>query len=360
MKKQKLNQQLLTNALNFYNEKFDSTFSNTEQTQLLDYLFENIKYDYIFTSEKTPEQLPKTTLKLIYFIGEYKRIYELALNGSKSRDALSALGKGFSKKEKAFKATKQEMNDETLDNFIRYELFFKNLFLLALKKPAYKKVSIAILGLLYTNLPIILPLVKSYIKDLQEVEEDLPHIYQALESVYNEYFCETHLSSNKILNSAIIILYTTLKQYGLTNQLAYKHAKYLVNRFVNSNTNLPVDSFRESYITKKDIYCAGIYGGIPIFQWYIPKKLQSKQYIQNQDIKRFQKIFHIFIYELSYSDLPIDIEVGTDRPEINIDKFFDTLLENELIEKFLQNMHTQFAKKPYALLHHLEEITLIE
>ncbi|HAF29759.1 MAG TPA: hypothetical protein DCG75_12000, partial [Bacteroidales bacterium] len=69
---------------------------------------------------------------------------------------------------------------------------------------------------------------------------------------------------------------------------AFKYTKDLVYSFIDKTPEL-TDKYRKEYVTdKEDIYCAGIYNGLPIYTWYTGK---NKSYYNDKDIKKMKVIF---------------------------------------------------------------------
>jgi len=349
MKKQRLNSELISNAFSFYNKHLGAIFSDNEADNLSKKLLDTVEYDYINKNEKLPYHIPQNTLYLIYFIGEYKRAYKHSNNKDKSKKYLESLGKGNTKRRKEFEKGLVHINDEELDMSIRYEYYFRNLLLLLLKKPSYKKVSLLLLGIFYTQFNFIKPLISKTLADA----EALKALYSLQHAL--KFFEYTHLSDGKILNSSLIVIYTTLtKNLNIDRDTAYKHAKYLVNTFIDYNNNyLPTDRYRQSHITDKEIYYAGLYNGMPIFQWYINK---NKKYFEKKDKDKLKVIFKLFIKGLKDdADLPIDISTNTTRTEKTIFESINNLTDDTQLNAIIDSVHITFVQFPFGLLQYFPQ-----
>ncbi len=347
MKKQKLTNELIFNTFNFYNKNLGEVFSENETKNLSEKLLDIVEYDFLNMDERLPYILPLNTLGLIYFIGEYKKAYNYSKRTDKPKKNLESLGKGNAKKKKEFEKGLKDIYDKELDMDIRYELFFKNLLLLLLKKPSYKKVSLLLLGLFYTQYSFLKPLLSEIIGDNNEMIKALNSLEYTL-----EFFEYTHLSDGKILNSALIMIYTVLTQnLNMNGDKAYKSAKYLVDTFIDSDNGLPVDSYRQSHITERDIYYAGIYNGMPIFQWYINEK---EKYFKEKDRQKLKVILKLFLKSLnSEDDSDEEINIETMSPtEIMMLEILNNLTNDKEIDILINSVHTQFAKLPFPLLQY--------
>jgi len=345
MTKQKLTNKLMLDAFNFYHKNFKKIFSQEEEKVLSQKLLSIVKYDYLNTNANLPYIIPQNTLYLIYFICEYKKAYIHSYKTNKPTNNLESLGKGNAKKQQEFKKNLADIYDENLDKEIRFEQFFKNMLLLLLKKPSYKKVSLLLLGLFYTQYPFLKPFFNEIYKDNNERLKAINSIEYTL-----EFFEYTNLSSGKILNSALILIYTVLTQnLNMNEDTAYNYAKTLVNTFINNKNDFPVDSFRQAHITKQDIYYAGIYNGIPIFQWYINEK---EKYFKEKDRQKLKVIINLFIKGLASEDASneaTDLEAIISK-EKSILETLNNFTNDKEIDTLINSVHIQFAKLPFTLL----------
>ena len=344
MKKLKLTDELINNAFDFYNKNIGEAFSKIETENLSKKLLSIVEYDYINKDEKLPYHLPQNTLYLIYFIGEYKKAYSHSKRPDKPKKNLEALGKGNYNKQKEFEKGLNHIFDKTLDISIRYELALKNLLLLLLKKPSYKKVSLFILGILYTHYPLLKPILYKTFENEKEILLGLDALEYTL-----EFFEFTHLSDGKISNSALILIYTVLTQnLNLDGDMAFTNAKYLVDTFIDTKNDFPTGSYRQSHISKRDIYYAGIYNGMPIFQWYIN---ENQKYFKQKDKEKLKVLLKTFVKGLASDDaLFKDINLGANPAEQMITHILSNLTNDKELDALISSTHLQFAKLPFPLL----------
>lgn len=356
MKKNKLTANLIENTFDFYKKNFGKVFSDTESKKLSSKLLEIVEYDHIIKDKKLSYNLPQNTLFLIYFIGEYKKAYQYAIQNKKDKDknTLEALGKGFTNKEKAYEEGLGKIFDESLDSNDQVKSLVKSSLLLLLKKPSYKKVSMLILGSIYSNYALIKKLLNNIYRYNPTIQIFLDSTDYTL-----KYFEYTHVAETKILNSSLIIIYTVLNNnLKIDENEAFKYAKELVNTFIDSKEYM-TDKYRKSYITDKEIYYAAIYQGLPIFQWHISTK--NKPYYTDEDLFKLKVIMRIFRSEDDngfLSNYLFGSLLKTFSKKVSSKDILDSknmLDDNEKIRKWLRVSYKQFAIAPFPLLMYLPE-----
>ncbi len=356
MKKTSLSSPLINYAIEFYNTNLGEIFSPKDVERLTTKLLENIEYDYIIKNKKLSNDLPQYTLYLIYFIGEYKKAYQYAIRNKndKSKDSLESLGKGFANKEKAYEEGLEKIFDESLDSNDRVKPLIKSSLLLLLKKPSYKKVSMLILGSIYSNYALIKKLLNNIYRYNPTIQIFLDSTDYTL-----KYFEYTHVAETKILNSSLIMIYTVLNNnLKIDKNEAFTYAKELVNTFIDSKDYI-TDKYRKSYITDKEIYYAAIYQGLPIFQWHITTK--EKPYYTDEDIHKLKVIMRIFRSEDDNgftSNYLFGSVLKTFSKKVSskdIENSKNILDDNEKIREWLRISYKQFAVAPFPLLMHLPQ-----
>ena len=294
MQKTKLSTEFIKNAFDFYNENIGKVFSDSESNNLSSKLQEIIEYDNIKIYSGFSKKIPIHSLVLIYFIGEYKKAFLHATKESmkERKNTLESLGKGFESKKKEYKKNLSILNDGIIDPRSKIEVLLKKLLLMSLKNKRYSKVGMLILGLIYNNLPL-------YTRELRwyfTYDKRTQTIMDTLEDTL-KYFEYTHLSPDKIVNSLLIVLYTRLILLGLDKNKAFKWSKEITALFIDDR-DVPTDKYRLSYLTENEIYFAGLYNGMPIYQWYTGSK---ESYYDDNDVKQFQKFIKIMERESKQS-----------------------------------------------------------
>ncbi|WP_345993244.1 hypothetical protein [Sulfurimonas sp. HSL-1716] len=357
MLKIKLSYNLIFNSFSFYNKNIGDIFSENEKENLSKKLLKIVEYDYIIKNKKLPYKLPQNILYLIYFIGEYKKAYSIACQREKDdeedKDTLEALGKGSANKEKLFKENLANILDKSIHINDRLKLFFENLLLLPLKKPEYKKVALLLLGTTY----IYFPLLKNLINKIHRHNFFMQIALKAMEEAL-KFYQDTYIAKDKIINSSFIMIYTVLTQnLKMDGDKAFKHTKELVNTFIDA-TNNTADRYRQSYLTEKDIYLAGIYNGMPIFQWYISNT--EEHYYKTEDIENLKllleklynkKEFGFTEYFLASSVLRMFKNSKLNNLQ-DIDKFFH---DEQAINTWIYQIHNMFSAFPAPLLQYLPQ-----
>lgn len=351
--KSKLTHELISNAFDFYNQNLGQVFSNSEQENLSNKLLNIIEYDHILKNKKLPYDLPIQALYLIYFLGEYKKAYQYAKQDKKdkSKNTFESLGKGFAKKATAYKEGLEKALDQSIDINERMKQLIKSLMLLLLKKHEYKKVSMYLLG----SMHMIFPLIKSLFNTIHQYNTFVQMVLNAMEYT-RDYFKYTHLAEEKILNSSLIVIYTVLTQNLKVDQdKAFRYSKELVNSFIDDKGYV-TDKYRKDYLDK-DIYCAGIYQGMPIFQWYISS--QHKSYYTDEDIKKFRVLKRVFFNEKnqgftdSFMSMSILKVFNKKASSSNLTNVYASMRSDTEIRTLLLSSHKQFASAPFTLLQYL-------
>lgn len=348
MNKSKLTIELIHNAFDFYNKQLGKVFSEVETENLIEKLLHIIEYDHIIKSKNIPSHLPQYTLTIIYFIGEYKKAYQYALQDKKDKlqNTAEALQKGYPNKEKAYLENKAKMNDETLSTEDRTEALFKTMIFLLLKKSDYNKISSLLLTSVYSQYPLL----KMIFKNVDKFNKVMHLVAQTQEDALQtiEY---TYLSKDKIVNSSVIMIYTVLTSaLKLDDKEAFKYTKFFVYSFIDNSSAL-TDKYRKDYLTDKDIYCAGMYNGLPIYTWYTGS---NASYYNDEDIKKIKIIFRMIPNSKDMTLVEKDIFLNllkTYDKNMSLSDIEKVSSEEEII-KFFKSSYKQFAIAPFSLLQY--------
>jgi hypothetical protein len=349
MNKSKLTTELIENALEFYNQNLGKAFSEIETENLSKKLLNIIEYDHIIKASFLPYDLPQYTLTIIYFIGEYKKAYSYASQDKKdkNKNTAEALEKGYARKEKAYKENKEKMNDASLSPEERIEAFFKTMIFLLLKKQDYNKISILLLTSIYSQYPML----NMIFTNVDKFNKLMRLVMQAQEDALQtlEY---TYLSKDKISNSSVIMIYTVLTSaLQLDEKEAFKHTKDLVYSFIDKTAEL-TDKYRKDYLTEKDIYCAGMYNGMPIYTWYTGK---YESYYDYEDIKKMKVIIRAIpnIKDLTLMEKDVSSNMLRMYDKNMSLKDIEKIKNEEEIMKFFKLSYKQFALMPFSLFQYI-------
>lgn len=344
MQKIKLTARLISNAIEFYNTNLGAVFTTYEEEYLAKKLSEIIEFDIVKKYSAHPNKLPLTTLTIVYFIGEYKKAY--LQSKEKRADTLESLGKGYAKKQEEYKKLLALVNDKSIDKHDRVEAFFKKMLIMALKNKRYSKIGIFITTELYTQLPLYARMIKEFSSHSSKTEDILDIAKESL-----KYFEYTYLSSDKIVNSLLIIIFTKLTLIGIDEKKAFKFAKEIALTFID-DSSIHTDKYRLSYLTNNEIYLAGLYKGLPIYQWYTGS---NSSYYSDNDVKQFQKYTMIMQKELqktAFSGFMAKAlyKVLARNNPISLENALDILSSDiQRTREMLLSTHKNFAKMPMRL-----------
>lgn len=342
---------LVENSYAFYKNYFGTSFTEQEEKSLLEKVRILTKEDIVIKNSQLADDLYRNALYLIYFLGEYKKayLYSICKKKEKNTNSCEALGKGFPAKQKAYEIELSNALDPSLSMDNRLIALFKNLVFLLLKKHSYKKVSMAFLGIIYINFGFIKQLINLLHEESIFMQKSLSAMDKTL-----KYFEYTHVAPSKVLNSSLIIIYTHLVQNAkMEKELAFKEAKYFVNTYIDGIGGL-TDKYRQSFLVSNDIYCTGIYQGLPIFQWYIDR--ENKPYYAAEDIKKLRVLFRIIFSESNYGFTSAFLTqmvfkiLRIQQSSDHIKNIFAIKKDNQAISHLLKTLHLQFVNTPFSLL----------
>lgn len=340
----KLAPELINNAIDFYNTKFGTVLTDKEQEILSDKILNIVEYDTMAHHPKYPNVPPLSTMVIIYLICEYKKAY--IASKEKRSDTLESLGKGYAKKQELYKKLQAMSHNKSLGKKERIEAFFKKMLLMALKNKRYSKIGIFIAAQLYSQFPQYARKIKEFSSHNGKTEEILNIADESL-----RYFEYSYLASDKIVNSLLILLYTKLTLIGIDKKKAFKFAKDIALTFID-DSSIHTDKYRLSYLTENEIYLAGLYKGLPIYQWYTGSK---SSYYSDDDVKKFQRYTKIMqselqktafsrfisnvLYRAAIRNNPISLESALDTLASNIQRTRETIL----------GTHKTFVRMPMRL-----------
>lgn len=344
MQKTKLTSELINNVIEIYNTKFGRILTDKEQEILSDKILNIVEFDILAYHPKYPNVPPLSTIALIYCICEYKKAY--LASKEKRSDTLESLGKGFAKKQELYKKLQVMSHNKSLGKKERIEALFKKMLLIALKNKRYSKIGIFIAAQLYSQFPQYARYIKEFSSHSSKKEEILNIAEESL-----KYFEYSYLSSDKIINSLLILLYTKLTLIGIDEKKAFKFAKDIVLTFID-DSSIHTDKYRLSYLTDNEIYLAGLYKGLPIYQWYTGSK---SSYYSDDDVRQFQRYTKIMQNEMQKTAFSRFISkalykaLAQNNP-ISLETALDTLASDVQITRgIMLSTHKNFARMPMRL-----------
>ena len=153
--------------------------------------------------------------------------------------------------------------------------------------------------------------------------------------------------TDKIINSLIIILYTLLvKCEKCDKQEAIKFIEDVINSEFEKS-DIP-SRIRADYIKKYPIYCAGIYNGLPIFQFYTG---QNKSFYNEDHVKQVQSFLNYFV---SKKDL-IPSFAQTNNINDSFEKSAELAKNEQMIFQLLNEFYKHYALHPNSYTQFLVE-----
>lgn len=340
----KLTPELINNAIEFYNTKFGGVLTDKEQEILSDKILNIVEFDILAHHPKYPNVPPLSTMVVIYLICEYKKAY--MASKEKRADTLESLGKGYAKKQELYKKLQVMSHNKSLGKKERVEVFFKKMLLMALKNKRYSKIGIFIAAQLYSEFPKYARYIKEFSSHSSKKEDILNIADESL-----KYFEYSYLSSDKIVNSLLILLYTKLTLIGIDKKKAFKFAKDIVLTFIDDIT-IHTDKYRLSYLTDNEIYLAGLYKGLPIYQWYTGAK---NSYYSDDDVKQFQgytKIMQNEMQKTAFSRFVSKViyKAAIRNNPISLESALDILLSDiKQARGVMLSTHKTFVRMPMRL-----------
>lgn len=204
-------------------------------------------------------------------------------------DTLKSLGKGNKNRKKRLQSNETITKDKTLPFEIRLKAFYENIYLARIIKGKYK-FAYLLLSVMFIYRGTLNSLFRLLFNEKQMTQIVKP-FDEAL-----KFYEFTYIAPSKIANSCAICIYQYLTHFSHIKdeeKIVKIIRDTILEHFPNdAHVNLRADNF------KREIYCAGIYGGMPIFQWHTSSEKES--YYTNKDITRFYKYTKIAFKNIGY------------------------------------------------------------
>lgn len=276
-----------------------------------------------------------TSIFISNLLNNYIKPYNKSLN---KIDNLNSLGKGNKNRKKRFQSNETTTKNKTLPFEIRLKAFYENIYLSRIIK-GDTKFAYLLLSFMFIYRSTLNSLFRLLFNDKQMTQIVKP-FDEAL-----EFYEFTYLSPSKIANSCAICLYQYLTHFSNINdeeKIAKIIRDTILEHFPNhAHVNLRTDNF------KKEIYCAGIYNGMPIFQWHTSSIKDS--YYSHKDITRFyrytKKAFNSIGY-IQYIFIAIFLKNHEDK---------NLLKSKKGLQKIIQNLPLTYIKSYMKELEYQEE-----
>ena len=234
---------------------------------------------------------PKHQVVLSHLISDYHDAYlKSADNEKKERtNTLESLGKGNVKRKKRYEKNKDILKNKSSTKKEYLIALYENLILKRIIKGDLK-FAYLLLNYIYIHQIQTFSLLNNMFLFNSKYKIVVDSLYEAL-----KFFEFTYLVPSKIVNSCAICLNQYIKAYlpNITEEERLKFIRNIIN--IHFSKHAPT-SLRADYF-EREIYCAGLYNGTPIFQWHAPADL-SKSYYTQKDINKYFRIFNLLRKDL--------------------------------------------------------------
>ena len=326
----------MKNIITFYNKHFPTSLKNEEQEKILKEINELIPNDKPIKIDNI--DYPENTLVLFHLISDYHLAYTKSINDKEvKKDTLESLGKGNRQRQKRFDNNKIIIEDKNSDESIKIVAFFENVILEKILKGDYK-FAYLILSFYYIYNNYLTNLFKMIFPFNKKVLDSIDYINDAM-----KFFEFTYLNPSKIVNSCAISLHQYIKHCTSVKdeEKQLKFIRGIINIYFSKHAS---NTLRNDSL-EKEIYCAGIYNGTPIFQWYTSTKYE--EYYTNDDIDKYYELFNKQKEDDNFfKDVIINnLSKKTNKKDIN-----NELNSKEGLKNLINNLSVTYVKQPTKLV----------
>jgi hypothetical protein len=227
---------------------------------------------------------PKHQVLLSHLIRDYHEAYLKSFDNKKEsrKNTLESLGKGNIKRKKRYENNKRLLENKSTSKELKLIALYENLILKRIIKGDYK--------FAYLLLTYFFMYQNQSIKAQKEIFLFVKNSNLVIDSLYKalEFFEFTFLSPSKIVNSCAISINQYIKIHlpEIREEERLKFVRSIIN--IHFSKHAPA-TIRADYF-EREIYCAGLYNGTPIFQWHTSNINQS--YYTQKDINKYFRIFN--------------------------------------------------------------------
>lgn len=337
----KVTKEYIQSLIYLYQTKNISQLSIDQYEDILTEINQYITHDELLTIQG--KQIPKNTLYIFNLIDNYYSAYILSKDESRTQrlNTLESLGKGNVKRKQRYLNNKEILKNDNSNSSEKTIAYFENIFLKLIIKGNYK-VAYLLLGMvfMYKDSFKNLGFLFQFSKELQNTLSDLGQVI--------DLYSFTYLSSSKIVNSLTILLYIYLIEVcKLDNRKSLKFIRYIITKYF-SETTAPY-TIRESFLTERKYYCAGIYNNLPIFQWNTSTKNDS--YYLKKDIRRVKKYIRLLQNDSQdfnqgvFNYLTKKLSQNEKEQLTKLDDDFIIKMIDHLPKTYLSTEHIRLSKK---------------
>lgn len=279
---QKVTKDHIENLKKLIDTKLTSKLEKNQIDDLLEYINKTLPVNKTVNIDN--KAIPIGYLNLFHLINEYYTAYKLSDDDQiKGRtDTLESLDKGNYKRRKRLNDNDLFIKDENIKWTEKLIPFYENQVLELILGGKHK---IAYLSLVMAF--IYKDTFKSIFNELFKFDKDYLIIIEKLDKSF-DFFNFTYLKRSKVVTSSIILIYLYLKEStNLENEKILKLVRYISNYLYDNNAPSRI---QENFF-EREVYCAGIYNGLPIFQWHT--STVNDQYYTNDVIEEVEKLINI-------------------------------------------------------------------
>lgn len=287
---------------------------------------------------------PKHQLVLSHLINDYHEAYLKSSKDEKKNrtNTLESLGKGNANRKKRFdkneeilknkKSTIQEILIATYENLILKRIIKGDL-----------KFAYLILVYFYINEYQTYNLLNTMFFFSKKGKIVTNTLYEAL-----KFFEFTYLVPSKIVNSCAISLnqYIKINLPNISEEERLKFIRNIINVHFSKHapTTIRVDYFN------REIYCAGLYNGSPIFQWHTSTINES--YYSKKDIEKYFRIFTFIRKDLKYINKIITNKYVKKEHKKFVNEYFTDINK---FEDMIKNSSIGYIQRPNKLMKYLHQ-----
>lgn len=278
----------------------------------------------------------KDELVINNLLNNYTKTYNKSLN---KIDTLKSLGKGNKNRKKRLKENNQTIKDKTLPFEIRLKAIYENIYLSRIIK-GDTKFAYLLLSVMFIYRGTLNSLFRLLFNEKQMTQIVKP-FDEAL-----EFYEFTYIAPSKIANSCAICMYQYLTHFSHIKD-EEKIVKIIRDTILEHFPNDAHVKLRAENL-KKEIYCAGIYNGMPIFQWHTSSIKES--YYTDKDIDKYYLYLKKALKDIGYIKY---ILIGLFIKDMKYNK--DELQDKKQIRKVIKNLPLIYIKSYIKELEYQEQ-----
>ena len=345
--KKKITKEHIINTKNLINQYIETLLDEKQIDDILSEIVNLINEDDFMLFDN--KEIPKNQYYIFDLINKYHTAYIKSKQKYKKdrKNTLESLGIGTLNRKKRFNENLETIEDEDIDGIEKINPSFENLLLDLIlngkQKSGYLTLTFTFIfkdHILHSNSQFFM-FDKQYLKFLNRLEETF------------KFFSFTYLTPQKIVTSIGILIYKYLTTYTkLDDEQKIKFIKYILNFYFKEDAHTQL---RPNYFKSREVYCAGIYDNLPIFQWStstINDSYYTEEHIKDiqgfmSTIKKDASKLDTFLFDINTAKLSKEEKEKIDNTDSQLIK----KLINDLPILFLHNQQLNFFYKHKEHFH---------